>query len=130
MLLRSRQRFEGAGRPPEDDDDAEEPRGKLLELVNVTIAEPKHQTHRGDRWRLGDRHTLLVASVMEDWAAWAPLLTGDALFCPYPGPFIAFGEGAEAHSLVMVQPDLYTAGHILDRYAEVHGARSVRKVAA
>jgi hypothetical protein len=58
------------------------------------------------------------------------LLTEGALFCPYPGVFVPFGERAKDHVLVMVQPDPYIAGHILDRFTEVFGQRSARKVSS
>lgn len=47
------------------DDDA---RSALLELVDVTIDEPRHQLERGDHYVLADRHHLLCASVMSDWS--------------------------------------------------------------
>ncbi len=111
------------------DEDGDPDKGKLLELVNITIAEPKHKVARGDHFEIGKRHHLFCASVMTDWALWAPLLKGDAIFCPYPGPFLVYGKTADDHDLVLAQPDPYTAGHILDRYAEIHGKRAIRKVA-
>lgn len=77
---------------------------------------------------LGGKHHLLCAGVMADWEAWKPLLEPGAIFCPYPGAFTPFGRKADKHVLVMVQPDAYVAGHILDRYEEVHGSGSVVKV--
>ena len=61
---------------------------------------------------------------------WSPLLTEGTIFAPYPGPFVPFGEKVKQHSLVMVQPDPYTAGHILDRYEDANGAASIVKVEA
>lgn len=103
-------------------------RGRLLDLINVTIAEPKHQVEKGDHFGIGERHHLLCVGVMTDWPRWTPLLAEGAIFCPYPGPFVPYGKRADDHSLVLVQPDPYTAGHILDRYAEIHGAGAVRKL--
>lgn len=102
-------------------------RGRLLEMVNVVIAEPKHQVELGQHFVLSGRHHLLCASVITDWPVWGALLTGDALFAPYPGVFIPFSVKAAKHALVMVQPDGYIAGHILDRYVEVHGKKSVKE---
>lgn len=106
----------------------EKQRGALLELVNITIAEPRHQVERGDHYVLGDRHHLLCQSVISGWPTWAPLLKDDALFCPYPGVFVPFGNKAKTHVLVLVQGDPYIAGHILDRWVEANGKKSVRKM--
>ena len=103
-------------------------RGSLLELVNITIAEPTHKVLDGEHYVLGGRHQLLCVSVMKDWPKWSPLLSDEAIFVPYPGPFALFSKKADDHVLVMVQPDPYTAGHLLDRYVEVNGAGSVVRV--
>lgn len=105
--------------PPGELDDAN--RAALLELVNITIADPTHKVERGDHYVLSKRHHLLCASVIEGWRQWAPLLTDTALFCPYPGVFVPFATKAKKHALIMVQPDAYIAGHILDRFAEASG---------
>jgi hypothetical protein len=95
--------------------------GSLLERVEVTIGEPRHVVSAGDHWTLAGRHHLLCCSVIEDWKLWKPLLKTGSLFVPYPGPFVPFGHRAADFSLVMVQPDAYAAGHLLDRYGEVRG---------
>lgn len=113
--------------PPGEVDDAN--RAKLLELVNITIADPKHVVERGDHYLLSKRHHLLCVSVIDGWPAWAPLLTGTALYCPYPGVFVPFATKAKKHVLIMVQPDTYIAGHILDRYVEAAGGeQEIEKV--
>jgi hypothetical protein len=111
------------------DGDREGTRGELLALVNITIADPTHKVVDGDHYVLGGRHHLLCGSVMTDWPKWNGLLIEGAIFCPYPGPFVPFGAKVAKHPLVMVTPDTYTAGHILDRYAEVNGESAVVKLA-
>jgi hypothetical protein len=101
--------------------------GSLLELIDVTIAEPKHAVAKGDHWVLAGRHHLFCASVIEGWPVWRPYLKKGCLFCPYPGPFVPFGKRAAEASLVMVQPDSYTAGHLLDHYAAVRGESALTK---
>jgi hypothetical protein len=101
--------------------------GALLERVNVTIAEPTHTVSAGDHWLLSGRHHLLCASVIEGWPVWKPLLKKGSLFVPYPGPFVPFGHKAADHALVMVQPDAYVAGHLLDRYAECRGEDALKR---
>jgi hypothetical protein len=103
-------------------------KGSLLALANITIEEPRTAVEAGDHWQLG-QHFLLVCSVVADWPVWAPLLKGDALFCPFPGPFLLASEKARTNPLVLVQPDTYTAGHIIDRYRELFGGDDVRKLA-
>ncbi|WP_441267948.1 ParB/Srx family N-terminal domain-containing protein [Bradyrhizobium sp. 215_C5_N1_1] len=103
-------------------------RGDLLARLEITIADPRHAIERGDHYRLGRRHHLLCCGVMVEWERWKPLLTGTTIFCPYPGPFVAFGEKADKYDLLLVQPDQYTAGHILDRYEDIHGTGSVVRI--
>lgn len=118
-------KFEGFG-PTVDGAD----RGRLLELVNVTIQDPKHQPAAGSHYILSGRHHLFCASVIEDWPIWGPHLVDGSLFAPYPGVFVPFSVKAAKHSLVMVQPDPYIAGHILDRYQEVHGKKAIKEIAS
>lgn len=118
------------GRSPDPDID-DEPRGEqsdgsLLELVEVTIAEPRHQVEHGQVWRL-DEHVLIIAEVLTEWQRWKDYLNGNVIFAPYPGPFIPLTLKAEESRLVMVQPDTYIAGHILDQYENVKGAGRVKR---
>jgi len=99
--------------------------GTLLELLNVTIDEPKHQVETGQVWRAGP-HVLLCVNVLTDWQIWVKYLKGDAIFAPYPGPFVPLSKIAGQKKIVMVQPDPYIAGHILDSFEEINGPGSVR----
>lgn len=103
--------------------------GSLLELLAVTIDEPRHEVTSGDVWRVG-HHYLICVDVLVGWEYWVDFLVGDAIFAPYPGPLVPLTNKASDrydHRLVMVQPDPYIAGHILDRYADVHGEDEVRR---
>jgi hypothetical protein len=101
--------------------------GSLLELTQITIAEPLHQVEKGQVWKVGP-HILVVAEVLTEWQSWKDFLTGDrTIFAPYPGPFVPLTVKAEEHHLVMVQPDTYIAGHILDQYEAVKGQGSVSR---
>jgi hypothetical protein len=105
--------------------DGEGGSGSVLRAIEVTISDPRAEVRKGDVWKVG-KHVLICAGVLDDWRLWTPHLDADnALFCPFPGVFVPFGSKAAQHKLVMVQPDPYIAGHILDRYAEVNGADSV-----
>lgn len=103
---------------------------QLLTYIDVTIAEPRTKVAAGDVWLLDKRHVLLCANVMTDFAAWMPYLEGgNKVFVPYPGPFVPFSEKAAKLDLVMVQPDPYIAGHMLDRWMEVKGKKAAKRVA-
>jgi hypothetical protein len=101
-----------------------------LAVAQATLGEPRHSVERGERWRLGDRHTLVVASPYDEHARWGWLLPGHDLFLPFPTPMLALSERAERDRLLLVQPSEYLAGHLLDRYEDHHGAGSVERVDA
>src|SRR5262245_38831883 len=115
--------------PPDPDEEpgAPEDPGSVLDLMKVTIGDPAIVVEHGDHYVLGGRHHLFVASVMADWQMWSPYLVDGALFCPWPGPFAPYGKKADKHALVLVTPDPYTAGHILDRYVEVYGKKAIKR---
>lgn len=101
--------------------------GQALQLLDVTVREPRHQTNIGDVWILGDRHILVVESLITGWPTWQQFLTDEVWFAPYPGLYLALGEAAAEHNLLMVQPDTFIAGHTLDAYEDVHGEKSVTR---
>lgn len=109
-------------------DDAERS-GRLLDAVDVTIADPRNVVKEGDIWQLGE-HTLVVIDPVSGWSRYVPYLRDVArdLLCVYPGPIVALTKRADRMRLVLVQPDPYIAGHVLDRYEDVHGAGSVSKM--
>lgn len=112
----------------EDEDELERSDGSLLSMIDITIDEPRHEVHKGEVWSVGG-HLLFVVSVTRDWSTWAKHLDSEeAIFCPYPGPFVPLGLNADQQKLIMVQPDRYVAGHLLDRYADVHGEDAVSRV--
>lgn len=95
--------------------------GSLLSLVDVTIAEPRHKVSPGEIWHAGE-HVLICAEVLTGWPLWVEYLTGEnTIFAPYPGPFVPLSIKADTFKMVMVQPNTYIAGHILDRYEDVAG---------
>lgn len=102
--------------------------GSLLALVDIAISEPRHKVEHGEIWKVGP-HLLFCNSVMTEWSAWASSLDDEnVIFAPYPGPFVPLGEKADEHKLIMVQPDRYIAGHLLDRYEDIKGKGLVKKV--
>ncbi len=103
-----------------------ERKASVLAALDVSIADPRHAVKPGDIWYLGERHVLICECVLTGWPVWSKYLTEDeAVFCPFPGPFVPLSMKADEAPFVMVQPDPYAAGHLLDRYADVHGEEAV-----
>lgn len=101
--------------------------GSLLSLLDVSIGEPRHEVEQGQVWRIGD-HVLICCDVLTEWQLWLPYLNADdVMFAPYPGVFVPLSLKADEYKMVMVQPDPYIAGHILDRYEDVKGAKSISR---
>jgi ParB/Sulfiredoxin domain len=94
-------------------------RGNLLSLAGVVLGEPGHQATAGEVWQLGI-HRLVIADVFTGWPAWVPLLEEGAVLMPYP-TLLAPHVQTEA-PMVMVQPDVYLAGHLLDKWEQITGA--------
>lgn len=114
-----------AAKDEEPSDDSELEQGEGIALAGVTVGEPEITALRGQVWRLGDRHTLVVADVHTDWQRWSHYLEGDALFWPYPTPLAPFAEQATRHPVVMVQPNLYLAGWLLTKWQRITGETPV-----
>lgn len=114
-------------------DDGDEPSipsdGSLLALTKITVADPDHKVERGDVWKVG-RHFLICAEVLLGWSSWVEYLKDDAVFAPFPGPFVPLTMTGDDKTLVMVQPNPYVAGHILDQFVAVRGKGSVAKIEA
>ena len=102
-------------------------RGELLSLLNVAYGEPKTEVYSGDVYEVG-RHLLIIADVMKDWKKYVHYLTDDVLFLPYPGPYIALSFKLDKQKTIMVQPNVYLAGHIIDKYIAVRGSDSVKRI--
>jgi hypothetical protein len=115
--------FDGEGGFGDGDDPGGMPdRGELLALSGVTLGEPRHKVEAGQVWALGE-HRLVIADVFTGWEAWAPLLDGDVAFLPYPTPLAPHAPGCGP--LVMVQPEPFLAGHLLDKWQNITGAAPV-----
>jgi hypothetical protein len=107
---------------PVESSDAE-----LLKKIRVTIDDPKSVVEKGDVFELGGKHTLAVCDVFSEWPVYCKFLKEGSLLLPFPGPFAPLTLKAQENVFVMVQPEPYIAGHILDRFKEVHGKSSVVK---
>lgn len=101
--------------------------GEDLANLNVLWGEPEHTVEHGDTWRVG-RHLLVIAKLNREHHLWSPHLEGRVLV-PYPEPYFALSTLAATEDLLFVTPVKYLAGHLLDKYASVHGGEQVSKVA-
>lgn len=104
--------------------DDQEPRGEKLKALNVSVAEPDTELSHGAIVRLG-KHTLVVAGVYDGWPLWSKYLTDGVLFVPYPTPTLPMTRKAETTTLVLVQPDPYLAGHLVDKFKSVYPDEAV-----
>lgn len=83
-------------------------------LEDVSIDDPDFIPEMNTIWKMGD-HLLIVTDMLKGWSLWTHLLEEDDLLIPYPGPYVALV--AKPHTrLVMVQPDKYLAGHVLQKW--------------
>lgn len=95
---------------PEADDD----------VGGVSIGDPIARPVTGETWRLG-HHWLVVVAVHEGWPVWRPLLAPGCLLVPYPSPTLPLTAKADLTPLVLVQPDEWMAGHLIDKWNAVRG---------
>lgn len=109
------------------DDDRAATTGELLDLVDVSVGEPQHKVKQGEVWKLG-HHTLVVAKVMDEHHLWRSYLTDEVKFAPYPEPYFTTTDVARDNALLLIQPNPYLAGHLLDKHSSAFGADTVKKV--
>lgn len=106
--------LDGEAAPADDEVDEEPEAGTLLALADVSVAEPRHQPKHGTRWKVG-HHLLVVAKLATEHELWAADLPGRR-FAPYPEPYLTCSTLAATTPLLLVQPNKYLAGHLLDKH--------------
>lgn len=104
-----------------------EGRGGLLDIADLSVGEPTREVHHGQVWRVGP-HTLVVVNPHREWSAYVGLLTGDAILAPYPDIYLPMTDTAQEHTMILVQPNTYLAGHLLDKYAACYPDATVEQV--
>lgn len=120
-------RLAGTGPGFEDEVENDLPdTGELLALADVSWGEPKTEVHRHQVWALGDRHVLVIAKLTDEHQLWVHRLTDDVRFMPYPEPYITASDLANEHPLLLVQPNLFLAGHLIDKHKSLHPDDDVR----
>lgn len=100
----------------------------ILAAAHVTIDDPQHKVAPGQCWEVGP-HRLFCCSVFRDWMTYLPSLQPGMIFLPFPGPFVPLVQRLESTPLVMVQPNPYICGHLLDRMQEQHPDWTIRTTA-
>jgi hypothetical protein len=103
----------------------EEGDGNLLNVVDITIEDPKTKVNHNDVFRIGE-HILVCANIMDEWEFWSQYLEAGMLFVPYPGMYAILVK--KYRRMLLVQPDEYIAGHIVDRYIEIYGEAEVEQL--
>lgn len=103
------------------------PRGENLAKADVSIGEPEHRPVAGEAWRVGP-HVLVIEAVYDGWDRWVDRLEEGMLLAVYPTPTLPLTRRADRHRLVMVQPDEWLAGHLLDKYEAVRGPGLVERL--
>lgn len=106
--------LDGESAPADDEVDEEPEAGTLLALADVSVAEPTRYPALGSRWKVGP-HLLVVAKVSTEHELWSGDLDGRR-FCPYPEPYITCSAVGHTDRLLLVQPNRYLAGHLLDKH--------------
>lgn len=97
-----------------NDDDDDEGNAVPFDLIDSTIDEPDFEPELGTVWQVGP-HILVVGDVMRDWPLWSKYLKDGDWFVPYPSFFVPLAAKASPR-LIMVQPDRYMAGHLLQKW--------------
>lgn len=92
---------------------------EMLAVVDVTWGEPLTRPHHGQVWRLGP-HLLVIAKLHTEHQLWRHLLDDEHVFAPYPEPYLTTSELAGYRPLLMVQPNTYLAGHLIDKHRSTH----------
>jgi hypothetical protein len=77
-------------------------------------------------------HLLICADPIKQVSSWLGSMQEGDLFCPFPGPYIALALTGEKRRMILVQPDPFIAGYIVDKYQEIGkiDAQDRRKVEA
>lgn len=101
----------------EQRDDSGNETGHLLKAVRLVLDEPDAKVQYGDTYALG-RHRLVIRKIITEWPHWIEFLEEGMLLTPYAGPSAVLSTAARKHGLLIIQPDVYIAGHIIDAFRQ------------
>jgi hypothetical protein len=91
--------------------------GALLEVLRVTLDDPKHKVQHGEMWEAGG-HVVACLDVFTEWEKWISELQPGSMLVPYAGPLVLLSERAKITRLVIVNPQGHICGMILDKFVE------------
>lgn len=104
-----------------------EDRGRLLSIADLSAGEPSRTVKHGDVWQVG-HHVLVAVNPHREWSAYLDFLIDDAILAPYPDIYLPMSDRARERRMVLVQPDTFLAGHLMDKFARVFPDATVEKV--
>lgn len=102
-------------------------KGINLRLANVSIASPSVTPEMNSVYKLG-RHTLVVTRLLAGWELYVPHLEPGCLLVPLPNPYVPFSSRYEEVAMVLVQPNQFAAGHLIDNHVSRYGQNDVQLV--
>jgi hypothetical protein len=91
--------------------------GKLLDVLRVSLDDPKHVVEHGQFWDAGP-HTVACFDLFTEWSEWLEELTYGTVLLPYAGPLVLLTERAKVARLLVINPQPYVCAVILDKYVE------------
>lgn len=115
------------GSTPVEDDEELQPTGQHFKDLDVLYGEPEHVVRHGEKYLIGGRHLLVVAKLAREHHLWSHLLEG-RVFAPYPDVYYLLGDTPKEEEHLFVQPNIYLAGHMLDKWASVHGKETIKLI--
>jgi len=95
-----------------------------IESLNAVMGEPYHVMF-GQTYLLCKIHHLVINNIVDPPHKWKELLIDNRVFIPWPDLMAADLYNHTSYPVVMVQPDRYIAGLILNYYIARHGAESI-----
>src|SRR5262245_22949009 len=102
-----------AQNPSEDEDDGPGMGGRFEKAI-FELTAPSVEPEPGAMYRLG-KVILCVLDPAREWEAATQHLKPGMLWVPYPGALIPYLEELQEKGAVLMQPDRWIAGHLLDR---------------
>jgi len=96
-------------------------------LLEAMLGAPYHVLP-GQRFFLCGRHVLAVDAIIDPPHRWVELLIDNRIFVPWPDVLAADIFHHTAPPVVMVHPDRYIAGTILNYYVARHGAEAIEMI--
>lgn len=99
----------------------------MLRRLRVTYDDPVSIVQPGEVYVLNERHKLVIADPVFEVRLWLPHIRDDMVFCPYAGPLIAVTNQYHKEPMLIVQPDPFIAGRILDHFKAIAGEAEVRR---